>query len=353
MHHSVNPPAQKPHHLAINYAILALLLCLVAGVLYKFDFFRSDRTTDNAQVRQHIVPVNSRVQGYLQEIDFREFAHVQAGDVLAVIDDREHTLRLRQAEAGLATATSSRAVLQAVIETTRNNLSVADSGISELHIRLENARADLRRYTALLAENVVTQSQFDRAQTETDAFAAKHQMLQHQRRTTELMLAEQTGKLAEIDAQIALATAAVDLARLQVSYTRIVAPCSGVVGRQDIQPGQLIQPGQTLVTIVDDAQAWVIANFKERRTAQIVPGAAVRVEVDALPGEVFEGRVATLAQATGSAYALVPSDNAAGNFVKIQQLIPVRIEFTAANGRERLARLKSGMSAVVTIAPAR
>lgn len=353
MHNSVHRPAAKPLHLVINFAIVALLLCLVAWVLYKFDFFRSERTTDNAQVRQHLVPVHSRVQGYIRDIAFQEFAHVARGDVLVQIDDREHTLRLAQAEAGLAQATAGRDTLQASLATTRNNLTVADAAIAELRVRLDNANTDLQRHTALLAEGVVTRSQYDRAKTEADALAARHQMLLDQRRTTELALEEQTRHLAELEAGIRLARAAVDLASLDLSYTRIVAPCSGVVGRKDIQPGQLLQPGQTVVEIVDDEQAWVLANFKERRTARLAPGVPVHIEVDALPGESFEGRVAALSAATGSAYSLVPTDNSAGNFVKIEQLIPVRIEFTAHNAPERLARLKSGMSAVVTVDSAR
>lgn len=351
MESTAKHPTTKPHFKAANYAILALLLCLAAWVLYKFDCFRSDYATDNAQVRRQIAPVNSRVQGYVREIAFREYTHVNAGDVLVVIDDSEYTLRLAQAVANHAMAMAGREVMQTTIETTRNNLLVSDSGIAEVRARLENAETDLQRYTVLLAGNVVTQSQFDRAKTEADALSAKYQMLLRQRRTTELAMDEQGKRLTEIDANIRLAQAAVDMAELNLSYTRITAPCSGFTGRKEIQPGQLIQLGQTIVDIVDSEQTWVIANFKERRTEKIAPGSRVTIEVDGISGQAYEGRVSALSNATGSAYSLVPTDNSAGNFIKIEQLIPIRIEFTEKNTAESIARLRSGMSANVVVEP--
>jgi len=142
----------KPHFKAVNYAIPALLLCLVAWVLYKFDFFRSDYATDNAQIRRQIAPINSRVQGYVRDISFQEYTHVTQGNVLFVIDDSEYTLRLAQAEANDEMAAAGRDVMQTSIDTMRNNLLVSDSGIAEIRARLENAEADLKRYTALLAK---------------------------------------------------------------------------------------------------------------------------------------------------------------------------------------------------------
>lgn len=351
MHSTAKHPTPKPHHQAVNFAIVTILLCLVAWVLYKFDCFRSDYATDNAQIRRQIAPVNSRVQGYVRDISFLEYTHVNQGDVLAVIDDSEYVLRLAQAEANREIALAGRAVLQTTIDTMRNNLLVSDSAIAEVRVRLESAETDLKRYAALLAESVVSPSQYDQARTEADALKAKSQMLLRQRRTTELAIDEQVQRLAEIDAGIKLADTAVDLARLNLSYTRITAPCSGVVGRKEIQAGQLIQPGQTLVSVVDDAQTWVIANFKEGRSEKIVPGSRVTIEVDALSGQVYEGRVASLSNATGSAYSFVPTDNSAGNFIKIEQLIPVRIEFSGKNSPESIARLRSGMSVTVVVDP--
>ena len=353
MQTTANHPPKGPFFRAINVLIVALLVCLVGWVLYKFDFLRSIHSTDNAQIRRHLVPVNSRAQGYIRQINFQEFSHVNKGDLLVAIDDSEYALRLAQAEASRAMAVANRDAVQTSITSTRNNLLVSDSGIAEIKVRLDNATKDLERYTSLLTQNVVTPSQYDRAKTEADALQAKYDMLVRQRHTTELALDEQVKHLAELEASIQLSDAAVSLAKLNLSYTQIAAPCSGCVGRKEIQPGQLIQPGQTVVEIVDDSQVWIMANFKERRAAHLAPGDAVSIEVDGLPGQTYEGRIGTVSPATGSAYSLVPTDNSAGNFVKVEQLIPIRVEFTDKNTPEALARLRNGESATVTVHPSR
>jgi membrane fusion protein (multidrug efflux system) len=351
MESTAKHPIHKPLHKAANYVILAAILALVAWVLYKFGCFSSRYTTDNAQIRRQITPVNSRVQGYVRQIAFQEYTHVKQGDVLLMIDDSEYALSLAQAEANYEMTVAGKAILQTSIDTARNNLLISDAAIDEVRARLENAEADLQRHTALLSDNVVTQSQYDRTKTEASALEAKHQMLIRQRHTAELAIDEQVKRLTEIDASLKLAQAAVDMAKLNLSYTRITAPCSGFVGRKEIQPGQLIQPGQTLVSIVDDAHTWVIANLKERRTEKIGPGSRVTIEVDAISGRTYEGRVASISGATGSAYSFVPTDNSAGNFIKIEQLIPIRIEFTDKNAPENIAMLRSGMSATITVEP--
>ena len=176
------------------------------------------------------------------------------------------------------------------------------------------------------------------------AAKARYEMLQNQKESVRSVSREQNTRLGQNEAGIKLAEAALELARLNLSYTVITAPCDGYTGRKDIQVGQLIQPGQTLVDIVDAENKWIIANYKETQTANIAVGQAVEIEVDAVPNHIFKGVVRSVSRATGASFSLLPQDNSSGNFVKIEQRIPVRIDFTDDNDTEALQRVSAGMN---------
>lgn len=332
-----------------NYALLVFIIAGVIWVVMQFLVVGSSRYTNNAQVKRHMVPVNSRVQGYIKDIRFEEYQHVNKGDTLLVIDNSEYLYRLAQAEANYANAIAGRGITGTTINTTKNNLSVSDAGIEEIKVRLEHAATNLRRYENLLKQESVTKDQYDNVKTEYDATKAKYDMLVRQKKTTALVGEEQTQRLSQNDANIKQAKAALDMAELNLSYTVIIAPCSGIVGRKDLQIGQLIQPGQSVVTVVDDSNVWVVANYKEKQTRNIQIGNEVEIEIDAIPDIKFKGKVSAMSQATGSASSLVPTDNSTGNFVKIEQRIPIRLEFTTENSEEDISRLKAGMSAEVIV----
>ena len=169
-------------------------------------------------------------------------------------------------------------------------------------------------------------------------------MLSRQKESVQSVGREQNTRLGQNEAGIKLAEAALELARLNLSYTVILAPCDGYMGRKEIQVGQLIQPGQTLVDIVDSEDKWIVANYKETQTANITEGCEVEIEVDAVPGHTFKGIVRSVSRATGSSFSLMPQDNSSGNFVKIEQRIPVRIDFAKDNDAEAMARVKAGMN---------
>lgn len=185
--------------------------------------------------------------------------------------------------------------------------------------------------------------------TDYEATKARYEQLLRQKQSTSLVKQEQTQRLDQNESSIKLAEAALDLARLNLSYTVILATADGVTGRKDIHEGELVQPGQTLVTLVDGAEKWVIANYKETQTTRMQQGQLVDIKVDALPGIDFEGRISSISDATGSFYSLIPQDNSAGNFVKVEQRIPVRIEFTDRNRKEDLERLRAGMNVECTV----
>jgi len=332
-----------------NYVLLVFIVTGIGWVIAQFMIVGSSKYTNNAQVRRHIVPVNSRVQGYIKDIRYEEYQHVNKGDTLLIIDDTEYIFRLAQAEANYANALAGKSVMGSTISTTFNNLSVSDAGIEEIKVRLEHAATNLKRYENLLAQEAVTRDQYDNIKTEYDATKAKYDMLVRQKKSTALMGEEQTKRLSQNEANIKEAKAALDMAELNLSYTIIVAPCSGIIGRKDLQVGQLIQPGQSVVSVVDDAEVWVIANYKEKQTKDIALGDEVEIDIDAIPNVKFKGKVVAMSQATGSAFSLVPTDNSTGNFVKVEQRIPIRLEFTEDNTPESISRLKAGMSAEVYV----
>lgn len=334
----------KTKKLIYNIVVGILIIAGVSWVCSRFVHLGNVEYTDNARIRQLIVPVNSRVQGFIDKICFDEYQLVKKGDTLAVIEDTEFRFRLAQAEADYQNALSGKSAMTTTIHTTQNNISVSDAGIEEAKIRMDNAGREYQRYKNLQEQEAVTRQQYDAVKTNYDALKARYELLLRQKQSTTLVKQEQTQRLDQTEAGIALAKAALELAKLNLSYTVILAPCDGTTGRKNIQAGQLIQPGQTIVDVVDANDKWIVANYKETQTANINGGEEVEIEVDAVPGVVFKGVVKSISRATGASFSLIPQDNSAGNFVKVEQRIPLRIEFTADNRHEDLERLRAGMN---------
>ncbi len=169
-------------------------------------------------------------------------------------------------------------------------------------------------------------------------------MLSRQRSATSAVVDINRQRISQSEAGIELAKALLETAELNLSYTVITAPCDGYTSRKELQAGQLVQPGQTLLEVVDSQDIWVTANYKETQLRHIDPGSDVEIKVDAIPGVTFSGKVKSISAATGAALSLLPQDNSAGNFVKVRQRVPVRIEFGTANNPEDMAKLRAGMN---------
>ena len=334
----------KTKKLIYNIFACILLLGAISWVCAKFIHLGNVEFTENAQVKQHIVPVNSRVQGYVKEVRFDEYSKVLKGDTLLIIEDAEYRYMVAQAEANLANARTGKDAMHNVISTTSSNLSVTEASIEEARIVFENAERNYNRFDALYKQNAVTKQQYDDMHTAYLSAKARYDMLNRQKESVQAVSREQNTRLGQNEASIKLAEAALELARLNLSYTVIIAPCDGVTGRKEIQVGQLIQPGQTIVDIVDSEEKWVIANYKETQTANIKVGQEVEIEVDAVPDHKFKGIVTSISRATGASFSLMPQDNSSGNFVKIEQRIPVRIDFTEDNDAEAMQRVSAGMN---------
>lgn len=335
---------QKTRRLLQHIGVLTLIALGLAWIGYRFMGFTSSTFTDNARTQCQIVPVISRVQGFIKEIRFDDFTPVHKGDTLIVIEDSEYKLRLAQARADLQNVSQGKNVINAGISTIQNNLSVSDASLAEVEALMKNARRDYDRYQALLAQEAVTQQQFDAVATNYEALKAKYQMLSRQKQSTALTSVEQTQRIGQTEAGIVAAQAAVDLAQLNLSYTVITAPCDGFTSKKALQVGQLVQPGQSLLQVVDESDMWVVANYKETQTARMNIGDKVKITVDAIPGEKFEGVIVAMSKATGAQYSVIPQDNASGNFVKVEQRLPIKIRFTADNDSAAMKRLRAGLN---------
>lgn len=326
----------------LSYIItIAVVAAAAVWICSKFFSFGDVEFTDNAQVQRQIVPVNSRVQGYIREIRFKEYEPVKKGDTLVIIDDADMRLRLAQARADYQNALAGRVVADHSVDVASANVAVSEASIAEARVLMENAAVDLERYRKLLEKDAVTRQQYDGAETDYKAKKARYEMLARQRSATSTVVSETRQRIAQNDAGIELAKAMVETAELNLSYTVITAPCDGYTSRKEIQVGQLVQPGQTLLDIVDDSDVWITANYKETQLKHIHPGSEVEIEVDAIPDRTFSGRVVSLSTATGASLSLLPQDNSAGNFVKVRQRVPVRIELTDTAG---LNLLRAGMN---------
>lgn len=326
-----------------NVIIFGLLIFGLVTVFARFAHLGNVEYTDNARICRSLVPHNTKVAGFIREIRFSDYQQVKRGDTLVVIEDAEYRLHLAQAEAHLANALAGRNATHAGIATTTNNIHVSDAGIDAARVAMENAEREYARYEKLLAEGAVTRQQYDHVKTAYLSEKARYEQVTRARNSTSLVRQEQTHRLDQTDAGIRLAEAAVDLARLNLSYTVIVATVDGVTGRKDIHVGQLVQPGQPLVSLVDAGEVWVTANYRESQMKHIVPGARVEMTVDALPDKKLTGYVERISDATGAVYSIVPQDNAAGNFVKVEQRVPVRIRLDNTDEID-LQKLRSGLN---------
>jgi membrane fusion protein (multidrug efflux system) len=341
---------EKKRKFKVFNAIAAIII--IAGITGATAYYFRSRNltfTNDAQVQQLVSPVNARVGGFLKEIRFKEFQHVKGGDTLAIIDQTDLLIQRDLAAAGLEDALAGRSVASSSVNTVANTQMVSAANIEETKARLWNAKENYNRYKDLLALQSVTQQQFDQVKSEYESLRARYTSLENARKGSLLSTSEARTRLQVNDAAIKRAKANLAAAEQNLKYSVIIAPCNGIAGRKNINEGQLIQPGQSIVAIVDDQQKWVNVNFKEKQMEYVAVGAEVEIEVDAIPNKVFHGKVESIAGATGAVFSLVPTDNSTGNFVKVQQRVPVRVAFLDNNDADLLRRLRAGMNAEVYV----
>jgi membrane fusion protein (multidrug efflux system) len=300
-----------------------------------------------------MVPVLAKVGGFVSEVRVDENQHVEKGDALVVLDDSELQQQVDQAEAALAAAQAAvgsngeTGQSEARLEQARRQRAALSARIEAARANLSRAEKDLERTRGLADKEIVSRQQLDAAVAAAEEARAQVSSLEEQRSAAAAGITTAQAGIREAQARLKQARVALEQARLQLSYADIEAPVSGRVSRRSVEPGQLLQPGQALFTIVADAGIFVTANFKETQLHEIHPGQAVEFDVDAYDGCSARGEVESISGATGSQFALIPPDNATGNFTKVVQRVPVRIKVTEDCGAER--PLRPGMSVVVDV----
>ncbi len=321
------------------------LLIAVSGLVWTVNHFWryiNYEVTNDAFIDQYVVPINIRVAGYIEKVYFHEHQYVHKGDTLLVLDNREYAIKQKEAQAALLDAVGSRDVLNLGIQTSESHIAEQDANIAEARAKLWQAEQDYLRYERLLADESVPRQQYEQMKANYEAAKARYEALLRQKDAAQSQYAETSKRQVNMEAGILRAQAALDLADLNMSYTVVLAPYDGYMGRRTLEAGQYVAAGQTLSYLVRQTDKWVTANYRETQIANIYIGQEVRIKVDGVPGKVFLGHVTAISEATGSKYSLVPTDNSAGNFVKVQQRIPVRIDFDSVSDDD-MALLRAGM----------
>ena len=334
--------------------ILALVgvTALAAWGWHRYQFGLSHVETDNAQVDGHITPISPKVSAFVASVRVEENQRVTAGDTLVVLDDRDLRVRLAQAEAELATALAtggSRHVTgqaQAELAASQADAQSSTAAVASAEAGFRKATQDLERIRGLARQQIVPAQQLDAAQAAYDAASANLDAAKRRASAAEEQVHAYQAGVGAAAARIQSAEATVANARLQLSYTVITAPVTGVSGRRAVEPGALVQVGQTLMSVIPDSDVWVTANLKETEVEGVSVGDSASFTVDAYPDLTFHGHVASLSPATGARFALLPPDNATGNFTKVVQRVPVRVEVDDADPAHPL---RPGMSVVITI----
>ena len=313
-----------------NITINIVCMILVGYGIYRicdyFILYARYEITNDAYIDQYIVPINVRATGYITDVRFKEHQYVKEGDTIVVLDGREYAIRVADAMASLQNAYAEHATLQTEIKTKELSIEVQEANIREIEAQLNQKQKEFQRYSNLLQETSVSQHQYDEVKADFEATKARYNSLAKQKDVALSQIEEARHRLDGLIAQISLRENELDMTRLNLSYTVVTAPYDGYMGRRTIEKGQFVQNGQTLTNLVRGSSMWVTANYKETQIANIFIGQHVRIKVDAYPDLKLTGIVTAISEATGSKYSLVPTDNSAGNFVKIQQRIPVRID---------------------------
>jgi len=332
----------------IKYLLLLLLLggVAAAGSWYWLKYIQPFESTDNSYLKAHISLISPKETGYVQQVLFNDNQRVKPGDVLVEIDDNDYQARVAQAEAQVQTETAHIHTLETDKQTQSARIQQTEADISAAEAGLEQVNKDLQRYGNLAADGAVS------IQSRDSTSAAQKQAVAQRDKVHSARLEAQSNQLA-LDAQIAesrarlkAAQAALELARINLANTRIVATLPGIMGNRSVQVGQLLRPGSILGYLIPDNSLFVEANFKETQIADMLPGQTVDISVDALPEHVFKGVVDSFAPAAGSEFSLLPPENATGNFTKIVRRVPIKIRFQPD---DKLDQLRPGLSATVSV----
>ncbi len=406
------PPKSKRRNRPILFAALGLGAVVAGSFGFRWwQYASTHQETDNATVAGHVFQISSRLPGTVLAVPVEDNQQVEPGDILVQLDPAEYQVKVQQAQAALAVAQrqaetaqagislsgqtaqgqnteaqgnlnralASISTAQAAVSEAQSGVPVAQAELTQTEANLVKVKADLDRYQSLYSSGAVSKQQLDSAQAAYDmALAQKKAAAQRVNQAQAKLIQAQEGvtqaqaqleasrgglqqaqagsqqtevsrrQYAAANAAIAQAQSSLAEAQLQLSYTNIKAPATGHVGRKTVEVGERLQAGQALMAVVGN-EIWVTANFKETQIGQIRSGQLVEVKLDAFPGQSFSGRVNSFSPASGAEFALLPPDNATGNFTKVVQRIPVKIVLNAESVKGHESQISPGMSATAAV----
>jgi membrane fusion protein (multidrug efflux system) len=369
--------------------VIAVIAVIALGIWWHSTY---SEDTDDAQVNGHLIQVSARINGQVLKVDVEENQVVKAGDTIAELDPRDYQVAVENAEAALASAQANAAAAnvnvpittvntgsnlrsagadvsgtQAGVGQAERQLDAAHARVTQAQANFTKAQADLERYKPLVEKDVISKQQFDAAVASADATRAavadaraseqaavdgvkvalereaQAQAGLKYAETGPQQVAAQSARAKQAEAQVEQAQAQLDQAKLNLSYTKIVAPAAGIITRKSVEIDQNVAAGQNLLTLVSLEDLWVTANFKETQLRHMKAGQPVKIDVDAT-SKTYNGKVTQIGGATGSVLSLFPPENATGNYVKVVQRIPVRIDFTNLAGEDPDHLLRPGLS---------
>ena len=368
-------------HPRAKWVLLALVVVIVVAGYAVWNYYASRESTDDAQIDAHIVPISARVGGTVEKVNVNDNQYVEAGTVLVQLDPTDYQVALDRARAELqdamATLQAARTGVPLTHTTTSSTLSNAQASlraaqeeVSASEARLREAQAeyklasdDVRRFAQLIKKDEIPQQRYDAAVTaeqqaaasvdgaraavaNAQSHVAQAQAMVQGAETAPQQVAITRAKAGSAEANVARLKAALQQAQLNLQYTVIRAPVTGVVSKKTVEPGEVIQPGQPVLALVNLEDVWVTANFKETQLRNMRPGQPAKIEVDAY-GHTYNGHVDSIGGATGARFSLLPPENATGNYVKVVQRVPVKIIFEKGQDPHHL--LRPGMSVVPTV----
>jgi len=333
---------KKLQYLIITLIVAGLFAVIVNKVWHAIKY----EETDNAQIEMRLVPIISRVSGYVEKIYVDDYAKVKKGDLLVVIDSSELQLQLDEMQADYAQSLADIENAKASLVNARASLESSNGTLEVTALQKEKAEDDYLLDKNLFAKNAVTQKQFDDSRSNYEINEKQFELSGQNVKVTESHIKIADAQLAKAQAVAQIKSARIEEQKLKLSYCRIVATSDGVVGKRNMDTGQFIQAGAPLFNIVEDDEVWIVANYKESQVENINVGQLVNITLDGFSSVPIKGRVVSISKATGARYSLLPPDNATGNFVKITQRIPVKIEITDPEKYKDI--LRAGMSLTVS-----
>lgn len=307
--------------------IVIVTILLIAGYFgfKKIYFSVTHESTDNAQVETQIVPVLPRVSGYVKSVNLRDFDSVKQGQLIVELDDAELQAQMVEAEADVQQAKTEVINAEATLQNALSTLAVNKANIALNELRKRKSDDDQQRDQLLLNDGAITKKQSDDSKFLAESAQQQLNISKNEYAAAQSRIAILKANIQKANDAVKIKQSKIGQLQLKISYTKIYSPLSGRIGKKNIAEGQFIQAGTPMFSVVNDSTFWIVANFKESQLESLIPGKKVDIRIEAYPDMLVSGTIASLSEATGAKFALLPPDNSSGNFVKVTQRIPIKI----------------------------